>query len=161
MKEWKTGNDFIQERAMKENGFATGLASQITLHTLFKEKSQYKVVCDINPLLNPFSFPRAHFSKVPKTFRAQKASRKTPTHLFCKAGLFVCCKGNKHWNNCKFPCLETPSFWRYKENYVSRNSPKKFRDFLETGPSSLISNYNQISHFWDLKEKINFSKQKN
>ena len=30
-------------------------------------------------------------------------------------------------------CLETPSFWRYKENYVTRNVPEKFRDFRETG----------------------------
>ena len=52
--------------------------------------------------------PRAHFSKVPKTFRAQKAIRKTLTCLFCKAGLFICCKGNKNKNNCKVSCLQTP-----------------------------------------------------
>ena len=34
------------------------------------------------------------FSKVPTTFRARKAIRKTPTCLFCKAGPFTCCKGN-------------------------------------------------------------------
>ena len=34
-------------------------------------------------------------SKVPKTFRARKAIRKTATRLFCKASCFiVCCKGN-------------------------------------------------------------------
>ena len=31
-----------------------------------------------------------------KSLRARKANSKTPTHLFCKAGLFVCCKGNKN-----------------------------------------------------------------
>ena len=31
----------------------------------------------------------ARFSKVPKTFLARKAIRKTPTRLFCKAGLFI------------------------------------------------------------------------
>ena len=31
--------------------------------------------------------PGARFPKVPKTFRARKAIRKTPTHLFCKARL--------------------------------------------------------------------------
>ena len=35
----------------------------------------------------------ARFTKVPKTFRARKVIRKTPTRLFCKAGLFICCKG--------------------------------------------------------------------
>ena len=34
----------------------------------------------------------------------------------------ICCKGNKNKNknNYKVSCLETPSFWRYKENYVTR-----------------------------------------
>ena len=30
-------------------------------------------------------------------------------------------------------CLETPSFWRCKENYVNRNAPGKFQDFREVG----------------------------
>jgi len=51
----------------------------------------------------------AHFSKVPKTFQARKAIRKTSICLFCKADLFICCKGNKNKNNCKVSCLETPS----------------------------------------------------
>ena len=55
------------------------------------------------------AFPWARFSKVPKTFWARKAIRKTATRLFCKAGLFICCKGNKKKNNCKVSCLETPS----------------------------------------------------
>ena len=38
----------------------------------------------------------ARFSKVPRTFRARKAIRKTTTCFFCKAGLFICCKGNKN-----------------------------------------------------------------
>ena len=88
----------------------------------------------------PCSGPR--FSKVPRTFRARKAIRKITTCLFCKAGLFICCKWNKKKNNCKVSCLETPSFWRYKEYYVTRNTPEKFRDFRETGPwSFLFSNF--------------------
>ena len=78
--------------------------------------------------------PGARFSKVPRPFPTRKAIRKTKTCLFCKAGLLICCKGNKNKNNCKVSCLETPSFWRYKENYVTRNTPEKFRDFRETGP---------------------------
>ena len=35
--------------------------------------------------------PGARFSKVPKNH-----IRKTPTRLFCKDGLFICCKGNKN-----------------------------------------------------------------
>ena len=81
--------------------------------------------------------PGARFSKDPKTFRARKAIRETPTCLICKAGLFICCIGNKNQNNCKVSCLETPSFWRYKENYGTRNTPEKVRDFRESGPRSL------------------------
>ena len=95
----------------------------------------------MSPEIRPKSFgtfekqgPGARFSKVPRTFRARKAIRKTMTYLFRKAGLLVYCKGNKNKNNCKVSCLETPSFWRYKENYVTRNTPEKFRDFRETGP---------------------------
>ena len=80
--------------------------------------------------------PGTRFSKVPRTFRARKTIRKTMTCLFCKAGLLICCKGNKSKNKCKVLCLETPSFSRYKENYVTRNTPEKFRGFRETGPSA-------------------------
>ena len=78
--------------------------------------------------------PGARFLKVPRTFRTRKAIRKITTCSFCKADIFTCCKGNKNKNNYKVSCLETPSFWRYKENYVTRNTPEKFRDFRETGP---------------------------
>jgi len=33
--------------------------------------------------------------EIPNTFWPGKTIRKTPAHLFCKAGLFICCKGNK------------------------------------------------------------------
>ena len=56
------------------------------------------------------SAPGAPFSKVPRTFRARKTIRKTTTYLFCKAGLFIFCKGNENKNNCKVSCPETPSF---------------------------------------------------
>ena len=35
-------------------------------------------------------WPGAGFSKVRKTFWARKVIRKTPTRLFCEAGLFTC-----------------------------------------------------------------------
>ena len=60
------------------------------------------------------------FSKVPRTFRGRKAIHWSTTCLFCKAVLFISCKRNKNKNNWKVSCLETPSFWRYRENYVKR-----------------------------------------
>ena len=53
------------------------------------------------------------------------------------ADLFTCCEANKNKNNCNVSCPETPSFWEYKENYVTRNAAETFRDFRETGPSPL------------------------
>ena len=38
----------------------------------------------------------ARVLKVPRTFRARKAMRKTPTSLFCKVSLLICCKGNRN-----------------------------------------------------------------
>ena len=52
-------------------------------------------------ITNSQKWPGARFSKVPKTFRTRKAIRKTSPRLFCEAGLFICCKGNKSLNNCK------------------------------------------------------------
>ena len=43
-------------------------------------------------------------------------------------------KRNINYYNYKVSCLEAPSFWRYKDNHVTRNVPEKFRDFWETGP---------------------------
>ena len=56
-------------------------------------------------------------------------------------------KGIKIEITSKFTCLETPSLWRYKENYVTRNVPETFLDFRETGSFFLsripaIDNYN-------------------
>ena len=38
-------------------------------------------------------------------FRARITICKTPTRLFCKARLFICCKGMENENNCKVSCL--------------------------------------------------------
>ena len=92
--------------------------------------------------------PGGRFSKVPRTFRTRKAIRKTTTCLFCKTGLLICCKRNKNKNNYKVSCLETPSFWRYKENYVTRNTPEKFRDFRETGPWTCFEWWFSDSCLW-------------
>ena len=74
----------------------------------------------------------ARLSKVPKTFRTRKAIRKTPPRLFCEAGLFICCKGDKNLNNHKVSCPEMPLFWRYKENYVTQNAAEKLRGLRVT-----------------------------
>ena len=70
----------------------------------------------------------------PVSRKSRKAICKTPTWLFRKAGLFICCKGDKNKNKCEVSCLETSSLRLYKENYVTQNTPEKFRDFRETGP---------------------------
>ena len=81
--------------------------------------------------------PGARFSRVPKTFRARKTIREPATRLFCKAGLFICCKDDKYWNNCIVSCLETLSLWRYKENISPETRLKSFgtSDKRALGPS--------------------------
>ena len=70
---------------------------------LYKRRGRVVVMCSflrtrqISHIKSPF--PGARFSKVLKPFRARKAIHKTPTRLFCEAGLFICCKGNKNLNN--------------------------------------------------------------
>ena len=96
----------------------------------------------------------ARLSKVPRTFQARKAIRKTTTYLFCKAGLLICCKGNRNKNNCKVSCLETPSFWRCKENYVTRNMPEMFRDFRETGPWPAKRDWFCLAFIWEISSRL-------
>ena len=89
---------------------------------------------------NLFLLSGARFSKVPRTFRARKAIRKTTTYLFCKAGLLICFKGNKNKNNCKVSCFETHSVLKVqrelchpkyarKVSGLSRNRPLDWKVF--------------------------------
>ena len=71
--------------------FRSALTKLIALQNLANQRKILKIV----KFVVTFN-PGAHFSKVPKTFRARKAIPKTATRLFCKAGLFICCKGNKN-----------------------------------------------------------------
>ena len=91
--------------------------------------------------------PGARFSKVPKTFRSRKAIRKSATCLLCKAGLFICCKGNKNKNNCKVSCLETPSFWRYKEDYGPPKNVRKVSGLSRNRPLVCFSKVPRTFHF--------------
>ena len=103
----------------------------------------------------------ARFSKVLRTFRARKASRKTTTRLFCKAGLFICCKENKNKNNCKDAFvlkiqrdLCHPKYAR-KVSGLSRNrpqgsvspSPETFRVVSSKRRCSVSRNFAVISIF--------------
>ena len=45
-----------------------------------------------------------------KNFLGQKAICKTPTHLFCEAALFICCKENKNSNNCYWSFVPRDAF---------------------------------------------------
>ena len=79
--------------------------------------------------------PGASLSKVRRTFRVRKATRKTPTCLFCKAGLFICCKGNKNKNNSSV--LPRHAFVLKIQRELCPPSPKctrKVSGLRETGP---------------------------
>ena len=96
--------------------------------------------------VNKWSVVRPVFSKVRNTFRARKATRKTPT--------------DRLKNNCKVSCLATPSFLRYNwENYVTRNAPEKFRpqDHMQKEKSSYWSERESTTEnfIWSHKQKAN------
>ena len=76
----------------------------------------------------------ARFSKVPKTFRARKAFRKTPPAHSVKLVFLYVVKGLKIKITAKFRVLKRPRF----EDTKRILSPEKFRDFGEMGPWSLI-----------------------
>jgi len=65
-------------------------------------KSAHREKCGLKgPFLRPYwqfhpIWPGVRFSKDPKTLRARKPIRKTPTRLLCNSGRFICCKGNKN-----------------------------------------------------------------
>ena len=108
------------------------------------------------------SLPGARFSKVPITFGPEKSIVKVRPACSVKLVFSYVVKGIKIKNKCKVSCLETPSFWRYKENYVTRNTPEKFRDFRETGPRApfvsldekIRKNENFTSSFGRLRQKL-------
>ena len=77
-----------------------------------------------------YQLPGARLSNVPKTFRFRKPIRKTPTRLFCNAGLSICCEGDKNHNNCKVSCLRRDAFFLKKRQLSPEMRPK---DFRETG----------------------------
>ena len=76
--------------------------------------------------------PGATFSKVPRTFRARKASFQTVIRLFWKADLLTCFLRKKSQEDCEVWWLRTSAWRRYKGNCGTRNT-EKFRDFRETG----------------------------
>ena len=76
---------------------------------------------------------RERFPKAPKTFRAWKTYRKTPTCIFCKDGLFIfCIKEIKIKTTAKF---HTSRRLR-SEDKRRIMSPEKFWDFRETGKAT-------------------------
>ena len=81
--------------------------------------------------------PGARFSKVPRTFRAQKAIHKTATCLFCRAGLFICCNRNKNNNKCKVLCLKLLCFEDKKRIMSPDLCLKSFGTFEKQAPDSL------------------------
>lgn len=76
---------------------------------------------------------RERFPKAPKTFRAWKTYRKTPTCIFCKVDLFIFC--------IKEIKIKTTAKFRTSRRLRSEDkrrimSPEKFWDFRETGKAT-------------------------
>ena len=80
--------------------------------------------------------PGARFSTVPKTFRARKAIRKTPTRLSRKAGPFICCTGNKIKTTAKFRAFRRLRFEDTKRIMSPEMRPKSFGTFEKRAPDT-------------------------
>ena len=63
---------------------------------------------------------RARFSKVPELFGHEKPFVKLRPAYSVKLVFSDVVKWKKNQNNCRISWLEMPSFWRYKENYLTR-----------------------------------------
>ena len=83
------------------------------------------------------TFPGARFSKVPRTFRARKAIRKITTCLFCKTGLFICCKVMKIKITSKFRASRRHRFEDTKRNMSPEIRPKSFGSFEKQAPGTV------------------------
>ena len=79
LKDGKSGHTLIHNREMKGNGFDPGLTSQAN----FKELSQCKAVCDVNPVSYPFPFIVRLVTKVWPLFPSFKASEKVNFQSKC------------------------------------------------------------------------------
>ena len=75
--------------------------------------------------------------QVPKTFRTRETICKPANRLFRKADLLTCFQGKKRQTNCEVWRLKSFPFLRYRGNCCRRKWLVKFRDFRETGSSSL------------------------
>ena len=62
------------------------------------------------------------------------------SHL--KAGLFICCKGNKNQNNCKVSSLETPSFLKIQRELRHRQCAWKVLGLSRNRPLTHINLFN-------------------
>ena len=99
--------------------------------------------------------PGARFSKVPKTFRARKAIRKTTTYLLCKAGLFIRCKGNKNKITAKFRASRRLRFEDTKRIMAPETRPKSFGTFEKQAP---VKGWIAPSKSnWDIQWIVNYS----
>ena len=77
----------------------------------------------------------ARFSKVPKTFRVRKAVPKTPIRSSCKAGLFICSRGEKIKITAEFRALRRLPFDDTKRTMSPETRPKSFWTFEKRVPA--------------------------
>ena len=83
LKDWKSGHTLIQNRAMKGNGFDTGLKSQINLHRCFQRtismpkqsvtSTRYRIH---SPSLLGYGSKYDHFSRVSKPIKKGNFNKK-------------------------------------------------------------------------------------
>ena len=89
-------------------------------------------------LYSLFKYQGTRFSKVPKTSLPEERFLKLRSACSIKLFFLLWFQDTKGQICCKISFLETSWFVRYEGNYCTRNRPKKFREFRETRPRSLL-----------------------
>ena len=92
LKDWKSGHTLIQNRAMKGNGFDTGLKSQINLHRCFQRtvsmpkqsvtSTRYRIH---SPSLLGYGSKYNHVSRVSKPIKKGRFNKKGSKNMYFRS----------------------------------------------------------------------------
>ena len=102
-----------------------------------------EIRCDISTLL-----AGAHFSKVPKSFRAWKTITKISNFKFTELFFSHISNNGQSFPSRKVSCLYTSLFLRYKQSKMASQAQKVFGAFAKRAPGLKLGIYfNESSHF--------------
>ena len=123
--------DIVAEHASKLQKKSLLFSGRSTQGSSLQKVEKSSLFALYHSLWSPFLESPENFLALSEfVLRPRIAIHKTPTRLFCKAGLFIHCKGNKNKIAANFVASGHFHLEKKNENHVTRDEPEKFRDFL-------------------------------